>query len=109
MEGIEKVSSLFEILIVFAILLVGGVILFSLGKKGSTREGEFPYASGEKYPPIKISYRTIKLFYAALFGVIDAAAVLLAFMSASLVSLHFIGVWGLLAFSLLLLIKLRRE
>ncbi|NIQ04177.1 MAG: hypothetical protein GWO20_00125 [Candidatus Korarchaeota archaeon] len=102
-------SSLFEFLIVFIILMIIGVILFSLGRGTSKKIEETPYASGEQYPPIKITYRTIKLFYAALFAVIDAAAVLLVFMGELSFSLPFIGFWLLIVFSLLLLVKLRRE
>lgn len=102
-------SSLIEFLIAFIIILIIGGIIFSLGTKGAKKEDERPYASGEKYPSIKISYRTIKLFYAALFGVIDAAAILLAFLGGASLSLSFIGYWALILFSLLVLVKLRRE
>lgn len=102
-------SSLFDILVVFIILLTIGLILFSLGKGGAKEGEESPYASGEKFPPIKISYRTIRLFYAALFSVIDAAAILLAFMGGGYGGIQFLGFWLLLLFSILLLVKLRRR
>lgn len=109
MEGYRKVVSLIEIFIAFLIIAVIGVILYSFGRTDPRKSEESPYASGEKYPSIKISYRTVKLFYAALFSVIDAAAILLAFIGSLGFDLRFIGFWLLIGFSLLLIAKLRRE